>query len=438
MQSKRPLIKIFIRLRNTFFAPHFDLRVKLFHILAMCGIFIGLFMGLFGFVTGTGFTNITLCLSSSVFSYALLTYSRLTRRYKVCYFLTVIVIFIGLFPFMFFTGGGYNSGMPVFFVFAVTFTVFMLEGKKAVLFSLAELFLYTAICLVAYYYPETVNILDGEQEILIDIIIAFTIVSTVLGVSLFLHLRLYNEQQKKLDEQNSVLAHASRAKTAFLANVSHEMRTPLTVSSVNVQTVMDILEDTGETLIDHEARKLLETAQSEIMRLARMVGGMLNLASMSESTDKGMVDITALIANSAEMLRLSLQKNGNLLITDIETGLCVFGSADLLAQVITNILLNADQHTENGTITLSARKSGGLITINISDTGKGISSEMLPHVFERGVSEGGTGFGLYLCKTVVESHGGKIWIESKQGATSGWHGTTVYLTLPMYEGQLIA
>ena len=54
-----------------------------------------------------------------------------------------------------------------------------------------------------------------------------------------------------------------------------------------------------------------------------------------------------------------------------------------------------------------------------------------PRIFERGVSVGGTGYEMYLCKTVVESHGGKIWIESTSG-----NGTTVYYTLPYYEGQL--
>ena len=68
--------------------------------------------------------------------------------------------------------------------------------------------------------------------------------------------------------------------------------------------------------------------------------------------------------------------------------------------------------------------------VTVKDTGDGISAELLPRVFERGVSAGGTGFGLYLCKTVVESHGGRIWIESEPGS-----GTTVSLALPTYEGQ---
>jgi signal transduction histidine kinase len=230
-------------------------------------------------------------------------------------------------------------------------------------------------------------------------------------------------------EQNIVLAHVNRTKTAFLANASHEMRTPLTIISVNVQTVTEMLDDMGMKE-DSEARKLLQTSQGEIMRLARMVGGMLSLASISENADKGPVDFSALLVNSAEMLQLSLKKNGNSIEINIEEGLRIFGNTDLLVQVITNILQNSGTQTRNGKITLSTEKTEGIITVVISDTGKGISKEMLPRVFERGVSCGGTGFGLYFCKTVIESHGGSIWIESEEK-----HGTTVYFTLPGYEGQ---
>jgi signal transduction histidine kinase len=209
------------------------------------------------------------------------------------------------------------------------------------------------------------------------------------------------------------------------------MRTPLTIISVNVQTAIEIMEDMGVAEKEPEAGKLLQTAQDEIMRLARMVGGMLTLTSLSEGSEKGIVDLTALLSSSAEMLRLSLQQRGNTLATNIGTGLRVFGSADLLAQVVTNLLQNAGKHTANGTITLSAEKIGTIITVTVSDTGSGIPAELLPRVFERSVSgDGGTGFGLYLCKTIVESHGGRVWIESEHGRS-----TAVHCSLPHYEGQ---
>jgi signal transduction histidine kinase len=154
------------------------------------------------------------------------------------------------------------------------------------------------------------------------------------------------------------------------------MRTPLTVVSVNVQTVMEILED------------------------------------MSEKTDKHKLDLTSLLKSGIEIYRLNLENRGNTIESHIEPRLFVFGNADLLSQILSNILHNARRYTKNGTITISAERKGNEITVCVKDTGTGILPEMLPRVFERGVSTGGTGFVLYLCKTVVESHGGKIWIES--------------------------
>lgn len=416
---------------NTFFGAGLDFRVRLFNVLAMGGTVISLAMALVGIAVETGLGNIIANFISAVLSFWLLCYSQRTGKYQLCYTITIVAIFLVLFPVMFFTAGGYNSGMPSFFVFAVAFTILMLEGKKAIVMSVLEVFLYLAICIIAFCYPELVNPWNSEQELLTDVMVGFVSVSAVLGTMLYIHFKLYNEQQKKLDEQNHILERASHAKTEFLSNTSHEMRTPLTVISVNVQTVAEILEDMGDTVKDGEATELLQNAQQEIMRLARMVGGTLTLAAMSENTDKKAVDFSTLLRSSAEMFSLHLQKRGNTLTEEIAGGLTVFGNADLLAQVVANLLQNASAYTRQGKVNLTAQKSGHDILVSVKDSGEGISAELLPHVFERGVSTGGTGFGLYLCKTVVESHGGRIWIESEPG-----NGTTVSFALPTYEGQL--
>lgn len=420
-----------IQFIGTYFGNGLDFRVRLFNVLAMGGTIISLAMALVGITINTGSGNIVANFISAALSYALLCYSQRTGRYQLCYMVTIVAIFLVLFPIMFFTAGGYHSGMPSFFVFAVAFTILMLEGKKAIVMSMMEILLYLAICMIAFRYPQLVNAWGTEQELLTDVIVGFVSVSAVLGTMLYLHFRLYNEQQKKLDEQNHILERASRAKTEFLSNTSHEMRTPLTVISVNVQTVAEILEDMGETMRDGEATELLQNAQQEIMRLARMVGGTLTLAAISENTDRQALDFSTLLRSSAEMFSLHLQKRGNTLTAEIAAGLTVFGNADLLAQVMANLLQNAAAYTRQGEVTLQAEKEGHEVLVTVKDTGDGISAELLPHVFERGVSTGGTGFGLYLCKTVVESHGGRIWLESEPGS-----GTIATLVIPTYEGQL--
>ncbi|MDR0380641.1 MAG: HAMP domain-containing histidine kinase [Oscillospiraceae bacterium] len=414
-----------------YFSPRLDFRVKLFNVLAIGGIAISFCVAVLGAVIDSGPVNVVTNLGIMALSFLLLTVSRRTGRYQLCYMISIAVIFMCLFPVLFFSAGGYHSGMPAFFVFAVAFTVSMLEGKNAIFFSVAELALYIAICIVAYLHPETVHFFETESDVFLDVIVAFTAVSVVLGICMFFHFRLYNDQQRRLDEQNAVLAQISRGKTEFLANTSHEMRTPLTVISVDIQKVMYILEDMGKTADDPEATRLLADAQSEIMRLSRMVGGMLTLASISENPERRKTDFTALLQSASDILALFLQKRNNEVKTEIAEDLTVFGDSDLLSQVIVNLIQNAHAHTENDAVLLRAVPDRGKIMVTVSDNGAGIAPDLLPRVFERGVSGGGgTGVGLHLCKTVVESHGGEIWIDSEPGK-----GTAVYFTVPVYGGQ---
>ena len=267
------------------------------------------------------------------------------------------------------------------------------------------------------FYP-----LNGLLSALIMIVI------TILSITDYISALM--EQRVRL----ASLEQINRLKTEFLGNVSHEMRTPLTVASVNVQIVSGILSHMSDAGLDSKASDLLASAQSEIMRLSRMVGGLLTLASISESTEKRKVDVSALLQSAANVLGMILAKKGNELGTEISDGLISFGDADMLSQVIVNLVQNAHTHTKSDVIRLCASQCGSKITIAISDKGSGIAPNHLPHVFERGFSgnegEGGTGFGLFLCKSVVESHGGEIWIESILN-----EGTTVHFTLPVYEGQ---
>ena len=114
---------------GTYFGNSLDFRVRLFNVLAMGGTIISLAMALVGIVADAGIGNIMANIISAALSNALLCYSQRTGRYQLCYMITIVAIFLVLFPVMFFTAGGYHSGMPSFFVFAVAFTILMVEGK---------------------------------------------------------------------------------------------------------------------------------------------------------------------------------------------------------------------------------------------------------------------------------------------------------------------
>jgi len=426
---------IAMRFLNTYFGPALDLRVRLFNILAAVGVLASLISALSAGINGEGALNVAICLFAGAIAAALLVFAARSGRYQLCYAVTIVFVFFLIFPFIFFVGGGYNSAMPYYFVFAILFTIFMLDGKRALILAAVLLALYNGLYLIAMRFPSTVTPLPTLRAEVTDKIVGLVTVSVALGLTMYAQVSLYRGQQCKLDEQNAILAQTSRAKTEFLANASHEMRTPLTVISVNVQTVMGILKHMDDAVKDPEAAQLLTDAQSEIMRLSRMVGGMLTLNSVNERAEKNKADLSALLNSTADMLRLLLAKRGNELETEISEGLTVFGDTDLLSQVAVNLIQNAQAHTQNDVIRLRSMRDGRTITVTVSDNGSGIAPELLPHVFERGVSGkdgdgGGTGFGLFLCRTVVESHGGRIWIESEPGK-----GTAAHFTLPVYEGQ---
>jgi signal transduction histidine kinase len=411
--------------------------MRLFNVLAAGGTAASLLTAAVSAAVGAGAPHVLACLALAALSAGLLAYSARTGDCRTCYYVSTVVVFLVFFPVLFFTSGGYRSGMPAFFVFAVAFTAAMLEGRAAVALSLAELAVYASSCAVAYLWPDTVRALPGERAVVIDTVAGFTAAASVLGACILLHFRMYDERQRRLAELNEILEGACRVKTEFLSHLSHEMRAPLAAASVNVQTVREILAELGDggggppgapaggDAAGPGPAELLEGAQGEIMRLARMVGGMLALASLCEGARRAPVDLSALVLGGAEAMRLTLARRGNALETEVEPGLRVLGVADFLAQVEANLLSNACAHTRDGAVTVRAARAGREALVTVADTGDGIAPGLLPRVFERGVSAGGTGFGLYLCRSVVESHGGRIWIESERG-----RGTAVSFALP--------
>ena len=236
---------------------------------------------------------------------------------------------------------------------------------------------------------------------------------------------------ERLAERNVTLDNLNRTKTEFLQDMSHEMKAPLTVIATGIDFAdREIGMDGGDL---SEARSALDAVREETQRLGRMVSGMISLAAMSGISDnRKRVDFAALLGSSAEAFRLPIEKYNNALRVKIAPGLPdVFVEHDRFIQVMANLLANAADHTQDGQVFVTAEHDGSVITVQVSDTGDGIELELLPAVFERGVSgRSGTGYGLYICKTVVEAHGGTIKIESEPGK-----GTAVTFTVPVYGGQ---
>lgn len=242
------------------------------------------------------------------------------------------------------------------------------------------------------------------------------------------------QAEQTLATEKAALENLNQMKTEFLGNVSHELKTPLTVVSGYAQTTRQLLERPGE-VNRSEAVRRMELISSEAERLSLMVGQILDVTRIEEkrmAIEPMLSHLDEIIHRAVDTYYPILNKNSNRLEIHIDPGLPeVEADPARIGQVIVNLISNAVRHTQNGSITIAAGQDGEYIETTVSDTGAGIAKEKLPLLFERYSQAGGstgTGLGLYICRHIVQAHGGEIWMESAPGK-----GTTVCFTLPVHK-----
>ena len=176
---------MFKYIKNKLFAQNMDFRIRIFNLLAATGFIVSLVIFAVSLINGASALNCAMLLSAALLSAVMLVYSTKTGNYRPCYIITVIFIFMLLFPMMFFTAGGYNSGMPCFFVFAVVFTLFMLEGKAGIICAAAEIVIYVSCCAAAYRFPQLVTPFPDEKGVVSDVVTGICFASSALGATMF-------------------------------------------------------------------------------------------------------------------------------------------------------------------------------------------------------------------------------------------------------------
>jgi two-component system phosphate regulon sensor histidine kinase PhoR len=217
-----------------------------------------------------------------------------------------------------------------------------------------------------------------------------------------------------------------RMKADFVANVSHELKTPLTSIKGFVETLLDgALED------KEVARHFLEIINDENERLNRLINDLLSLSKIEArqtSVDKKFLNLENVIKNAVSVLSPQAADKKLLLKTEIRGQLPdVEANEDMIGQLLINLIDNAVKYTpEDGRVEITAEKADDWVKVIVSDTGIGIPRESLPRLFERfyrvdkarSREMGGTGLGLAIVKHILEVHNGKIEVESMVGRGS--------------------
>jgi signal transduction histidine kinase/GGDEF domain-containing protein len=247
--------------------------------------------------------------------------------------------------------------------------------------------------------------------------------------------QLQNETKflsKNLKETTDRLNKALELKTEFISTVSHELKTPLSITREAINIILD--KTIGE--VNNKQEKILISARENIDRLGRIINGLLDVERIEAGKielQKTQVDITSLIKKITLSLEPAAKKKSLILKTNLpHKNVDIYVDQDRISQVITNLIANSIKYTEKGSIEILLIDKEKEIECRVSDTGVGIAKEELPKLFDRFQrfrhgSKGGTGLGLSIVKGIVELHKGKICIDSTPGK-----GTQFVFILPKY------
>lgn len=257
------------------------------------------------------------------------------------------------------------------------------------------------------------------------------------GLSVRGHVRLLTTQDRRfavvyVDDQ-SEHARMEATRRDFVANVSHELKTPVGAMGVLAEALLASAED-PET-VRHFAEKMV----AESVRLADMVGELIELSRLQGAErlpDLGAVDVDTVVAEALSRYKVAADNADIAITTDAPSGYRVLGDQSLLVTAIANLVSNAIAYSPHGSsVSISRRRRGGNIEIAVTDRGIGIAREDQERVFERffrvdkarSRATGGTGLGLAIVKHVAANHNGSIRLWSQPGT-----GSTFTLSIPAY------
>jgi histidine kinase len=236
---------------------------------------------------------------------------------------------------------------------------------------------------------------------------------------------------ERFNQMADQLEQTETRRRQLIGDVSHELRTPLTSIKGSMEGLVDgVLSPTPDLFIQ---------IQKEADRLNRLVDDLQELSRIESRAYQLQIhpaELGKLVSITTKRLSAEAARKGIALNSRMDNLPTVLADEDRIVQVLTNLVANALRYTpENGRIEILGSVEGNHVQVSVIDNGMGISSEHLPHVFDRfyrvdrsrSRANGGSGIGLTVSKSLVEAHGGRIWVES----SGEGRGSNFSFTLPV-------
>ncbi len=239
-----------------------------------------------------------------------------------------------------------------------------------------------------------------------------------------------------LADDRTEITRTEEIRNDFVANVSHELKTPVGAISLLAEALESSADD------EQAVRRFAKRMHKESGRLAALVQDIIELSRLqgaSVSQEATAVDINAVIAEAVDRSQLPAESKKIQIVVGERADATVYGDRDLLVTALRNLIDNAIRYSpENTRVGVGVRSKDGLIAVSVTDQGEGLTPEDQERVFERfyrvdsarSRHTGGTGLGLSIVKHVASNHGGEVTLWSRPG-----QGSTFTLRLPEMESQ---
>jgi len=227
-----------------------------------------------------------------------------------------------------------------------------------------------------------------------------------------------------------------RMKDEFVSVVSHELRTPLT----SIRGALGLLTSGLIGTLPEKGQRMLEIAVNNTDRLVRLINDILDLERIQSgkvALQRQLCDADALLTQATGEMQGMAEKAGVTFVVTPHSSLRLWVDPDRIVQTLTNLLSNAIKFSpEGGTVWVSMARENEEAVVTVRDQGRGIPADKRESVFERfqqvdasdARTKGGTGLGLTICRSIIQQHGGRIWVESRLG-----EGSAFSFTVPLWQ-----
>lgn len=343
---------------------------------------------------------------------------------------------------IYFSGGAENPFI-YYFIFHVIIASILLSQRAAFLQATYAVVLFLSIIFLEYIQVLQHHCLKGiilfclndAKIYLLGVSVAFistVYISLYMATSISKQLR---EREQKLKVANKLLNENDQIKSKYVLRVTHDIKEDLAAIHSCIEPV------TGGILgkISKEQDNMLQRAKKRSSRLIVYVNALLEITKLKLTKELKMeyFEFSKMIQEISGHVKSRVERKEISFIVDAASDIGEMkGVRVYIYETILNILMNAIKYTPSGgKIELKVNKDDSMLLISVQDTGIGIPTDELPHVFEefyraknaREQERQGTGLGLSMAKQIVEMHYGRIWIESKEG-----EGTKVLIELPLF------